>query len=211
MPIRPVEVQQTGGAYEVVHRTLSSRASASAFSLPRLSRADPGRLVIAMPHRVECLALGDIRRRKIPKKEKADCWRFLVLEEREPIAAATAIRVEPKKDRKKEPKKEQPKKEPKEFEFGGLDEGPFVKGTEEAILRAEALLEGRKGEFEAVLLLVPARYVVALWLQDLSTRAADGHSGEADLLIPISPSNPALEPGEAMTPASFVEALRRVR
>ena len=194
MPIRPIDAPETDGAFDVVHQTLSSRASASAFSLSRLSKADPRRLTIAMPHRVEFLALGDIRRDTIPKKAKAECWRFLVLEEREPIAAATAIRVDAKV-----------------FEFGGLDEGPFVRGTEEAILRAEALLEGREGQFEAVLLLVPAVYVLALWLQDLSSQAAADHSGEADLLIAIPPSNPALNPGEAMTPTSFLEALRRAR
>jgi hypothetical protein len=194
MPIKPIDAPETEGAFEVVHRTLSSRASASAFSLPRLSKADPHRLTIAMPHRVEFLALGDVRRGTIPRKQKADCWRFLVLEEREAIAAATAIRAETEL-----------------FEFGGLDEGPFVRGTEEAILRAEAFLEGREEQFEAVLLLVPAVYVVALWLQALSGKAASDHSPDADLLIAIPPSNPALDPAEPMTPASFLEALRRAR
>ena len=193
MPIKPIDAPETAGAFGVVHRTLSGRASAAAFSLPRLAKADPGRLTIAMPHRVEFLALGFLRRDTIPKKETTDCWRFLVLEERKSIAAATAIRAD------------------EEFEFGGLDEGPFVRGTEEAIRRAEGLDQVRDGQFEAVLLLVPARYVVALWLQDLSSHAPKGHSGEADLLIAIPPSNPALNPAEPMSPRSFLEALRRAR
>lgn len=194
MPIKPIDAQKTDGAFDIVHRTLSSRASASAFSLPRLSKADPRRLTIAMPHRVEFLALGEIRRDMIAKREKTDCWRFLVLEEREPIAAATAVRDEGGG-----------------FEFGGLDEGPFVRGTEEAIRRAEALPEGLEGQFEAVLLLVPAVYVVALWLQNLSSPAANAHPGEADLLIAMPPSNPALDLGEPMTPLSFLAALRQAR
>lgn len=192
MPIQPIDAPKTEGAFDVVHQTLSSRALASAFSLPRLSKADPGTLSIAMPHRVEFLALGDMRHDTIPRKEKAACWRFLVLQEREPIAAAAAFRAEAER-----------------FAFGDLNEGPFVRGTKEATVRAEALDEVRKGQFEAVLLLVPARYVVALWLQARSSQAANGHSG--DLLIAIPPSNPALDPGETMTPASFLEALRRAR
>lgn len=207
MPIEPIDAPDTYGAFEVVHRTLSRRASAGAFSLPRLSKADPGRLTIAMPHRVESLALGDLRRGTLPKrkkkqelteeekKEQTDCWRFLVLEDREPIAAATAIRAAGKLG----------------FEFGGLDEGPFVRGTEEAILRAEDLAQVQDGQFEAVLLLVPARYVVALWLQDRSSQAADDRSGETDLLFAIPPSNPALDPAEPMPPARFLEALRQAR
>jgi hypothetical protein len=194
MPIKPIEAPETKGAFDVVHQTLSSRAAASAFSLPKLSKADPDTLSIAMPHRVEFLALGDLRRDTIPKNEKADFWRFLVLENREPIAAATAARDETGG-----------------FEFGGLDEGPFVSGTEKAIRQAEALGKVSEGQFEAVLLVVPALYVVALWLQALSSPAANGHSGEADLLIAIPPSNPALDPGEPMSPVSFLEALRRAR
>jgi hypothetical protein len=193
MPIKAIETRETDGAFDVVYSTLSSRASASAFSLPTLAKANPSTLAIAMPHRVEFLALRDIRRETIPKEEKTDCWRFLVLEGATPIAAATAIRAESEK-----------------FEFGGLDEGPFVRGTQQAVSRAEDLLEG-KGEFEAVLLLVPARYVAALWLQACGSQAASGRSSKDDLLLAISPSNPALDPDVAMAPAAFLEALRQAR
>jgi hypothetical protein len=202
MPIIPAKVAKD--AFDVVHQTLSRRASAWAFSLPRLSKADPRTLSIAMPHRVEFLALGDLRRDTIPKKAEPDCWRFLVLQERASdtvdgggdrpaIAAVTAVR--PKANG---------------FEFGGLNEGPFVEGTEKAIRQAEALIGDREGQFEAVLLVVPALYVVALWLQDLSSDAPSSHSSEADLLIPIAPSNPALDLDQPITPASFLKAVRRI-
>jgi len=191
MPIKPIDVPETEGAFDVVHQALSSRALASAFSLPRLSQADPGRLSIALPHRVEFLGRGDLRGDAIPRKEKADCWRFLVLQERAAVAAATAFR------------------EGERFAFGDLNEGPFVKGTEDAILRAEAIDAVGQGQFEAALLVVPALYVVALWLQDLSRQAADGNPGKTDLLIALAPSNPALKPTEPMTLASFLAAVRR--
>jgi hypothetical protein len=219
MPIQPIAPSETKGAFEVVHHALSRRALAGAISLPRLRHADPSALSLAMPHRVEFLAPGDIRRDTMPKKEKGDYWRFLVLEERatgaddggaagsatfEAIAAATAVKEG------RMPKFGGLDKRP--FVFGGLDEGPFVKGTEQTILRAEDLRAVREGQFEAVLLVVPALYVLALWLQDLSGEAANGRSGEADLIIPLPPpSNPGLDPHKPMAPASFLKALKLAR
>lgn len=196
MPIKPIDVPETEGAFDVVHQALTSRAQTASFSLPRLSRADPRTLWIALPHRVEFLALGDLRRdgirRDRVRTDKADCWRFLILEEREPIAAATAFRAGDDG-----------------FAFGDLNEGPFVKATADAIVRAEALAEVRDGQFEAVLLMVPALYVLALWLQRLPRDAADGLPGEADLLIALRSSNPALDPEQALAPAPFFETLGR--
>jgi hypothetical protein len=194
MPIKPIYSKDTQGAFEVVHQTLSSRALGTGFSLPALCKADPATLSLAMPHRVELLTLDDLRGKATPGKEKAACWRFLVLRRDEPIAAATAFEAE-----------DGP------FAFGDLSEGPFVKGTADAVHRAEALAEVQNGQFEAVLLVVPARYVVALWLQDVASGGADGRFGDADLLIAIPPSNPALDPREPMRPAPFLEAVRRAR
>lgn len=194
MPISPIQAPQ--GAFDVVHRTLSKRASAAAFSLSKLSEADPRLLSIAMPHEVAFLDTSDLRRRKVRTKSKqeADCWRFLVLEGSEPVAAATAVR-----------------NKGGSFEFGGLNEGPLVNGTRQAVLQAEALDEVRDGQFQAALLVAPRLYVVALWLRNLSSPADQRRQGEADLLIAIPPANPALVPGEAMRPGLFFETLRRAQ
>jgi hypothetical protein len=181
---------------------MSRRASARAFSLPKLLAADPGTLSIAMPHRVESLTTSDIRRNRTPRKTGPDCWRFLVLEDREPIAAATAIEASSAAIVRSSPRA-------KEFEFGGLNEGPFVKETAEAILRAEALNEVRDGQFEAVLLVVPAREAVALWLRKRPSEAPYRRWGKADWLIPLRPSSPALDPGKPLKPEAFLKALRR--
>jgi hypothetical protein len=202
MPIRPSDVPPR--AFDVVHKTMSRRASARTFSLPGLLAADPGSLSIAMPHRVESLTTSDIRRNRTPKKKGPDCWRFLVLEDREPIAAATAFEASSTACARSSQKA-------KDFEFGGLNGGPFVRETAEAILRAEALTEVREGQFEAVLLVVPALDVVALWLRDLSSEVAYRRWGEADLLMAIPPTIPSLDPGEPRTPASFLQALSLAR
>ena len=194
MPISPIQAPQ--GAFDVVHRTLSKRAAAAAFSLSKLSEADPRLLSIAMPHQVAFLATSDLRRREVrtKSKEEADCWRFLVLEGSEPVAAATAVR-----------------NKGGGFEFAGLNEGPLVNGTRQAVLQAEALDEVRDGQFQAALLVAPRLYVVALWLRNLSSPADQRRRGEADLLIAIPPANPALVPGEAMRPGLFFETLRRAQ
>ena len=209
-------------AFNLVHGILSSRAAASTFGLQGLTAADPRTLSVAIPHRVELLDLRDVRRGAIRKsrratareKKRGECWRFLVLQQSaggsddvgaepltpvEAIAAATAVRERPRKFCGAEP-----------FRFGGLNQGPFVAETERAIRRAEALPEVSKGQFQAVLLAVPALYVTALWLQDLASRDAGDHSGEADLLLPMANSNPALELAGPVSPAAFFEALRRV-
>jgi Papain-like cysteine protease AvrRpt2 len=204
-PIRPAKVPTD--AVEIVRQTLSKRASASGFGLPMLSKADPEALSIAMPHKVEFLDLADIRGDRIPKQRRPECWRFLVLEERpsgsaegggdqatgfHPIAAATAVRAEGGG-----------------FEFDGLNEGPFVRATQEAIRRAETLTANDGGPFEVALLVVPALCVVALWLQDLSSEAGD-YSGAGDRLIPIEPSQLVRDAVEPLDPALFLEALRRI-
>jgi hypothetical protein len=160
--------------------------------LPKLSGANSATLSIAVPHRVERLRMEDIRG-ATRRKKKTECWRFLVCARDatgfKAVAAATAV-----------------KSRTGGFEFGGINGGSFVEGTESAIRKAEALKEVAKGEFEAVLVVVPALYVVALWLQDRSNDASKvGH--KADLLIPLaSPAHKLLEPIEL---AHFLKALDR--
>jgi hypothetical protein len=190
MPITPRDPLKTEGAFDIVHRTLSSRAAARAFALPRLSKATPQALSIAMPHLVVRCNVGALPGDGIVD-ERPDRWRFLVLEGSEPIAAATAVRGKAG------------------FEFGGLEEGPSVRGTADAVSHAETLIDGLTGSFEPVLLIAPTLYLVALWLRDLSSRLANGLPGGADMLIPIPPSDAARYPGEVMTPDAFLGALRQ--
>jgi len=128
-------------------------------------------------------------------------WRFLVHEKRPrlaasdgakteseeytPIAAATAVLTAGST-----------------YELGELNEGPFVTGTEEAVRRAEKSEEVRKRRFDALMLIVPAIYVAALWLWD--------RDGEADTVLTIPPSNPALVPYQPMTTAAFLDVVHRL-
>jgi hypothetical protein len=72
-------------------------------------------------------------------------------------------------------------------QFAGLNEGPFSTGLIQAIAAADALPAVRDGDFELNLLRVPALWLVALWLKS-------GRPGMADLLVPMAPAPPGLNP-----------------
>jgi hypothetical protein len=190
------------GALEAVQRVLGSRAATSTFSQSRLSVARPRALSLSMPHRVAYLPLEGIHRTaNLRKAARLGSWRFLVHEKQRraitengvtskkdeyvPIAAATAGMTQAAT-----------------YQLGEINEGPLVKGTEEAIRRAEMLEEVRQGSFEALLLMVPAVYVAALWLQD--------RNGESDIILTIPSSNPALVPYHPMTSAAFLTTLHEL-
>ncbi|XSC44861.1 hypothetical protein ACF1BQ_000410 [Bradyrhizobium sp. RDT10] len=173
---------------------MASRAGKSKFPPSKLSVANLDTVFISMPHRIAYLPLGNIRRAvSLRAAATIGSWRFLIHEKKRrvvasndgreepvPIAAATMVTTASAT-----------------YELGELNEGPFVAATEEAIRRAEKLPEVQKGRFEALLLIVPAVHVAALWLQD--------RDGDADLLLTIPPSNPALVPYRPMTSAAFLD------
>jgi hypothetical protein len=174
-------------AYESVRSVVAGLAAGAAFRTPALRRADPESLSLSTPHRTAFLPLDRIKRgAALRAAAQMTGWRFLVHERDKVVAAADAMLT-------------------KEggFQFGQVNEGPFVAATEEAIRRAERLDLGRKGRFEPVLLSVPALYVMALWLED--------RDGEADLLLALAPAPPELTPYEPIEPAAFLGVLTRLR
>lgn len=186
-------------AVKMVAKVLVERAASASFTLPKLAAAALGSLLLAFPHRVAHLPLDAIRPYADLRGVTVDAgWRFLVHERRQldaagkdrgeesdvfvPIASVTAAEVGDGS-----------------FQLGEFNEGPFVEGTEIAVRHAEKLQVVRDGRFEAVLLLAPAVHVIALWLQD--------RNGDADILMPIPPSDAALAPLRPITPRAFLEIL----
>ena len=183
-------------AVKTVQEALVEGVATSSLRLPKLSNAPPKSLFLAFPHRVAHLPLDAIRPyAKLRSAAVNVGWRFLIHQEKQsdgadkkefvPIASVTVTEAEGGA-----------------FEIGEFNEGPFVEGTETAVRHAETLDVVRKGQFEAVLLLASAVYVVALWLRD--------RSGEADVLIPIPPSDASLAPLQATTPAAFFATLHKL-
>lgn len=148
MPLQSIEPPIA--AYEAVRSTIADLAAQGAFRTPALRRADPASIAISTPHRVAVLALNRIRGAKdLRSVVEQKGWRFLVHDGTGVIAAVDALQAEKN-----------------QYRLGQLNEGPFVAGTERAIRRAEQLDRVQRGQYAPVFLLVPAVYVVALWLED---------------------------------------------
>jgi hypothetical protein len=73
---------------------------------------------------------------------------------------------------------------------------------EQAIRKAEALPAVQQAHFEPVVLLVPALYIVALWLH-----AADG---ENDLVVPLPPAPGEFRTLEPLAAKDFLSATKRL-
>jgi hypothetical protein len=162
MPIEPIDPPIA--AYEAVRARIAELAITGAFRTPKLRRTSPDALAIAFPHRVAQIPLDMIRTGMELRSAALDQgWRFLLVDNDRAIAAATAIQVNNEA-----------------YRFGYLNEGPFVEGTERAVEQAEADNIIQQGHFEPLLLMVPALYVMALWLKD--------RIDTADLVLPITPT-----------------------
>jgi hypothetical protein len=146
-----------------------------------LARADVSALSLSVPHDVYTVGLDDLARPDGLAAAQRVGRRFLVLEGDNAVASA---------------------------ELGDPDagtgfiatEGPFVEETAAAVASAEQMPEVVAGDYELRLLRIPSAYLMALWLKD--------RLGETDLLIPLAPTPPGLEPRVRYSPAELFELLR---
>lgn len=187
-------------AVDAVRRAVVSRAGKSKIPSSKLSLADPDAIFISMPHRIAHLPLGNVHRgSRLRTAAVLGSWRFLIHERKRrmtpddvaneeyvPIAAATMVT----------------RAASETYELGDLNEGPLVAMTEGAIRSAEVLPEVRKGQFEVLLLMVPAVQVTALWLKD--------REGDADLLLTIPPSSQTLVSSRPMASTAFLDMVDRL-
>jgi hypothetical protein len=87
------------------------------------------------------------------------------------------------------------------YRFAKVDlDSPFNRGTIDALNRAEDDSRVKNGNYELRILRVLALCVIALWLKDLANIE--------DLLIPIAPTNRALQAGTIYTTSAFEAALK---
>lgn len=167
MPIRLAEPPRT--ALEAVQGTLLERADRSDFVTGALRDASADDLALTAPHPVYTLGLDALVGGQGLAGAELTGWRYLVQRGDSTIASA-------------------------EVYVGGtgvdvsrleVNEGPFVRATEAAVGRAEALPELESAAYELRLLKIPGVYLIALWLK------ADG--GGDDLLIPIGETPPGVD------------------
>lgn len=146
-----------------------------------MAEAAPSQLNIAAPHPVYFVGLTDLAEGNFLSAAVLIGWRYILLEGEETIGAATLKVGE----------------DEEQLQFSHVSHGPFVKNTVEGIGRAENLPEVQGNEFELRLLDIPSLYVVSLWLH-----------GEEDRLLPLPPTNRALEPYRMYSGGEMAAALR---
>jgi hypothetical protein len=171
MPINAPQPPEV--AVEAVRKSMARRRGAR--PTPEETRALPAS--ISAPQRVFTVGLDALAGpAAMEESARATGWRFLVEEDREPVAAA-------------EVQDQIPAAEPAE-----LTEGPFVHSTVEALRAAEALEPVRDADFELRLLRVPALNLLALWL----------HTSEGDdLFMPLEPAPPPFEARRSYSEPEF--------
>jgi len=84
-------------------------------------------------------------------------------------------------------------------EFAQLTDGPHAAALQEQVAALQADPAVAKGSYDLALLRVPALFTVAVWLQ--------GKGGSADVVVPVAPADPAVQPGRHYSAAEFIAAL----
>jgi hypothetical protein len=178
---------------EAVHQALGPRPASRSWFAKMFAAQAPGRF-LSTPHRVAYLRLDEIRSdADLRSVARFESWRFLLHEaggtvqtdEAGDLVLVGAATVHAGTN-----------------SYSGLSIGPFVAGTEEAIRKAESCPRVKGGSFEAILLIAPAVYVIALWLRDRV------HSD--DFVMPIPPVSAPFRPYEETPPNAFLSTLNEL-
>ncbi len=167
--------------FGIIREALGKLTSGPAATFAAVAEGAPTHLNIAAPHPVYFVGLTDVAEGKLLSGAVLKGWRYLVLRDDETIGAANLIMSGPDQN----------------LQFSHISHGPFAKNTVEGISYAESLPEVVSDDYELRLLDIPSLYVVALWLH-----------GNQDKLIPLPPTNRALEPYRSYSEAEMTEALR---
>ncbi|MBV8911401.1 MAG: hypothetical protein JOZ05_00010 [Acetobacteraceae bacterium] len=170
-----------------VHTHLGGLAQARLFGTPALSAVNPDQLALSTPHQVAVLTAAHVTHSAHwCRSLRLEGWRFLVHGPDDAIAAAHATAEEPDAP-----------------VFRQINEGPLVRGTEEAIRWAEQQEPIRAGTFEPILVLAPGLLSNLLLL-----RNAD--EAGTDYLVAIPPVFEPLQARTLYPPEDAAAALRSI-
>lgn len=174
---------------QVVKTRLNKMSTKKAYRTPRLAeimlRKAVAPPVPTQPLPVYNMDLADLAENRDQTAATQKSWRFLVKHDDKVVATADALLG--------------PDKKPV---FSHVNEGPLVTGVVSAIQTANAQPQVKNGRYEVRLLMVPALYVVALWLVDLT--------GDEDLAIAIEPTPPPFAPNKLITAKDLITKLQKL-
>ncbi len=173
---------------QVVESHLGKMTSKQAFSTPRLAKIkfkDAAPIIPTQAVPVYHLGLTDLVENRDIDAAELRSWRYLIEHNGEVVASADAvINAEGKPV------------------FSHVNEGPLVNGIISAIQTANSQEILQSGEYEVRLLIVPALYVAALWLVDMT--------GAQDQAMPIEPTFAPLTTNKLITIEHLIETLQEL-
>lgn len=184
MPLQHAEPSQL--VADAVRSQLNRLSGAAPEDLNALAGSTPTELSMEAPHEVYTLGLDQLASGSDLASARAGGWRYLLQRGNETVASAqTTV------DATGAPA------------FASFNSGPFVQSTAEALGRAEQIPAAAPGEsLEPRLLHVPALHAMALWLH--------GSDNTDDVVIPLQPAPPTVEPNRQYSVDEYLEALREV-
>ena len=172
---------------EAVRSQLNRLSGTPPEDLHALRGSVPTELSMEAPHEVYTLGLDQLASDSGLASARAGGWRYLLQQGDQTVASAqTTV------DETGAPV------------FALFNSGPFVQSTADALGQAERIAgEAARAEpLEPRLLHVPALHAMALWLH------GDGDS--TDVVLPLSPAPPPVEPDRQYSVDEYLAALREV-
>ncbi len=132
------------------------------------------------PHKVYVLDLDEIISGEAFKHPKHVSWRYITED------SMIEVQCGEKED---------------QYEFTEINQGDHIKDIIEKLKIMAKHARIKKADYEVSVVMVPALYVMALWLQ--------GEGENEDVVIPVGPPHPHLSrhPSTIFSPAQFVEIL----
>jgi hypothetical protein len=184
MPIQ--HAQPSPGVDAAVRSQLNRLSGAPPEELNALAGSAPAELSMEAPHEVFTLGLDQLASESGLASASAGGWRYLLQRDNMPVASAqTTV------DATGAPV------------FALFNSGPFVQATADALGRAERIPVSTPGEsLEPRLLHVPALHAMALWLH--------GKEYSDDVVIPLRPAPPPVQPDREYSVDEYLAALREV-
>ncbi|SRR5438445_656150 len=167
---------------------LGALAERGQFSARGLRRARPEQLSATVPHQVFVLGLRDAADGAVLDRAQPVGWRYLLEVEQEVVASAETRSLEDGR-----------------HSFSLVNDGPFVRGTVEALALAESVADKEEGAVELRLLHVPALYLMSVWLRPSGAEEAEGGR-----FIPIAPAPSGIEAGRVYESAEFLARVREL-
>jgi hypothetical protein len=180
VPLRPSEAPSA--ALDIVREATRSIVAGRRAGTANLRAADPEGLTFETATQVFVLGASDLTSGAGLGSARPVAWRYVVRDGGRLLATADAAA------------------RGRSHSFSHVNEGPFAQATVEALGTAERLPELREGLFERRLLEVPALFSISLWLHDPD-------AAQRDVVVPLAPAPPGLEPGRPLAVGAFVDVL----